>query len=458
MKITRVSGRFAVVLVGASLVAASASVAGVQAVSAATSSRLAAPSAPHAGAAYPGSRTRLPAPALRLTPAQVVLSFSGLSGVYCTAAPNCWAVGERTKGNADVNEILHWNGNAWRDHSVPSPGGTASDDVNGLFAVRCLTARSCWAVGEYQKGGAGPVLSQALRWNGKRWSVVATPQTGGRRKGDATELFDVTCTSSANCWAVGDYGKFTGTISKPVKLANEALHWNGRKWSRVRTPNPAGTATRRLNSLFGVRCLSSANCNAVGDYANGTAEDSAVMRNEALHWNGKRWSHARTPNPGGGSAGDYSELSAVGCVPSSCWAVGTSGLHSAGTITSSGEALHWNGKKWATVGVPEPSLDDQLIGVMCVSKGNCWAVGSSGEGLAVDNEALHWNGTKWTLSTTPNPGGTGDGDINLLDSVRCVSRTNCWAVGFAGAESTGLQNEILHWNGSTWSVKPAPAA
>jgi hypothetical protein len=458
MKITRMSGRFAVVLVGASLVAASVSTAGVQVVSAATTARLTAASTPHTGAAVSRAQTRLPVPALRPAGAQVSLSFSDLSGVYCTSGRNCWAVGERSKGSALVNEILHWNGNAWRDHSVPDPGGTASNDVSELFAVRCLTARSCWAVGEYQKGGGGAILSQALRWNGKRWSVVATPQSGGRRKGDATELFDVTCSSPASCWAVGDDGKFTGDITKPVKLANEALHWNGRHWSRVRTPNPAGTATGRLNSLFGVRCLSSANCNAVGDYANGTAVDSAIMRNEALHWNGKRWSQAHTPNPGGGSAGDFSELSAVGCVPSSCWAVGTSGLHSGGTITSSGEALHWNGRKWATVGLPEPSPDDVLIGVMCVSKNYCWAVGSYGAGPAFDNEALRWNGTKWSLATTPNPGGTATGDNNTLISIRCVSRSNCWAVGAAGNGATGLHNEILHWNGSTWSVKPSPAA
>jgi hypothetical protein len=459
MKITRVSGRFAAVLVGASLAAASVSAAGVQVVSAATSTRLAAAAAtPHASAAYSGSRTRFLVPALRPAGPQVSSGFSALLGVYCTSARNCWAVGERSKGNALVNEILHWNGKAWTNHSVPNPGGTASNDVSELLAVRCLTGRNCWAVGEYQKGDGAAVSSQALRWNGKRWSVVATPQTGGRRKGDATELFDVACTSSASCWAVGDDGKFTGDITKPVKLANEALHWNGRKWSRVRTPNPAGTATGRINSLFGVRCVSRSSCNAVGDYADGTDQTSAVMRSEALHWNGRKWSQAHTPNPGGTTAGHFTELSAIGCVPSNCWAVGSYGVHTTATTVSSGQALHWNGTKWSRVGVPLPSATDELIGVMCVSKDYCWAVGNDGFELTVQNQALHWNGKLWSPVPTPDPGGTADGDFNTLISIRCVSRSNCWAVGAAGASGTPLHNEILHWNGSKWSVKPAPFA
>lgn len=85
---------------------------------------------------------------------------------------------------------------------MPSPGGTATNDLSQLFAVRCKTARSCWAVGEYQKG-SGAILSQALHWNGKRWSLVATPQPGGHQPGEVSELFDVTCTTSASCWAVG---------------------------------------------------------------------------------------------------------------------------------------------------------------------------------------------------------------------------------------------------------------
>ena len=45
-----------------------------------------------------------------------------------------------------------------------------------------------------------------------------------------------------------------------------------------------------------------------------------------------------------------------------------------------------------------------------------------------------------------DPGGIADGDTNTLNSVRCVSLNDCWAVGNA---SPGV-NEALHWNGTRW--------
>lgn len=73
-------------------------------------------------------------------------------------------------------------------------------------------------------------------------------------------------------------------------------------------------------------------------------------------------------------------------------------------------------------------------------------------------ELLGGGRSKWSEVTTPDPGGMATGDLNSLVSIRCVSHSDCWAVGFAGAETTGLHNEILHWNGSKWSVKAAPLA
>ncbi len=45
------------------------------------------------------------------------------------------------------------------------------------------------------------------------------------------------------------------------------------------------------------------------------------------------------------------------------------------------------------------------------------------------NEALHWNGAKWSVVHAANGGGTGMNASNNLNSVRCTSHSNCWAVG-----------------------------
>jgi hypothetical protein len=435
------------VLVGALVAAAGFPVAAVQA-GARPAGRPAVAAVPVAGPQAVALRGRV----IRPASAQASADSGILSGVYCTSGSRCWAVGERfTAAGAAVNHILRWNGTAWRTVSAPNPGGTKSGDLNDLFAVRCLTGGNCWAVGEYAKGGG--LLGEALHWNGTKWSSTAVPATGGHHKFDATELFDVTCTSPSSCWSAGDVGKFSGTVSdpNPVRLRNLMLHWNGSKWSRVGTPDPAGTSTGRVNEIFGVRCLSGSNCNAVGFY--GTAGSSPVLRNLALHWNGTKWSQSHTPNPGGTAAGHVSELSGEGCISGGCWAAGVYGTQSGLAITTGhDEILRWNGKHWRRAAAPNP-LGGELIGLVCESARNCWAVGNQGTmGTGIVNQAVHWNGTKWHLVTTPNPAGSASGDFSTLIGVRCTSKTNCWAVGASIPSGGKILEEILRWNGTKWKV------
>ena len=390
--------------------------------------------------------------------AAAVAGLHYLDGVFCTSRTSCWAVGGQTGtgGTGMANQMLYWNGTKWRQVSVPDPGGTGADSVSQLFAVRCLAASDCWAVGNRSAGGA--LLNQALHWNGKKWTVVSTPDPGGNGNGKLSELDDSTCVTSADCWAVGDFG--TAAQGATEQRSNQILHWNGRKWSRLRVVNPGGTRTGHVNSLYSVRCSSANDCIAVGDY--GTTSASGVLRNEVLSWNGKSWSRVSTPNPGGTKPGGVNEAFALGCgAADSCWAAGTYGSTTS-PVKNLDEVLRWNGKKWANATAPNPDgtgtgAANQLFAATCVSSANCWALGISGStavGVGVGrNVALHWNGRKWRKVSTPNPGGTAAGDINELESVRCVSSGNCWAVGFVVSEAGVVRNEILHWNGERWVAR-----
>jgi len=393
-------------------------------------------------------------PAVQATPA-APMSLSFLDGVFCTSRTSCWAIGGQTGtgGTGLANQMLRWNGTTWRQVSVPDPGGTGADSISQLFAVRCLAAANCWAVGQRSSGSA--TLNQALYWNGKKWTAVSTPDPGGKGNGKLSELDDSTCITPADCWAVGDFG--SQTQGPTEQRTNEVLHWNGKKWSRLRVVNPGGTGTGHVNSLYAVRCLSATDCIAVGDY--GTTSANGVLRNEVLRWNGTRWSRVNAPNPGGTKPGGVNEAFALGCAVDSCWAAGTYGSTN-GPGTNLDEVLHWNGKSWTKASAPNPDgtgtgAGNQLFAATCLSSANCWATGISGSvavGVGVGrNVALHWNGRKWRKVATPNPGGTATGDINELEGVRCVSSGNCWAVGFLESETAGVRNEILHWNGKKWS-------
>jgi hypothetical protein len=235
----------------------------------------------------------------------------------------------------ELNQVLHWNGIKWTLANIPEPASTHPLAINFLRAVGCTSDRDCWAVGQYTKPAGTFTLNQAMHWNGRRWSVATIPNPGGTGGTDYSVLFGVSCTSPGNCWAVGRYGNSTF----PLNL-NQALHWNGSKWAKVTVFNPDGTGG--FNTLSAVTCTSATNCWAVGYFGN--TSGGGMVTNQALHWNGHRWSQAPTPNPGGGSSGDSNLLFAVRCGSAKlCWAVGFQEPNGGAQVN---QALRWNGSHW----------------------------------------------------------------------------------------------------------------
>jgi hypothetical protein len=418
-----------------------------------------------AGGGHDGARSKGPSLkvarvlALAVWPAHVPRpgTTSGLKGIFCTESANCWAVGNYSPAaQVALNEVLHWNGSAWSKVSVPSPAGARPGDSSALLAVRCASPRDCWAVGAYQKGVGNADLSQALHWNGRRWAVVPVPNPGGTLSGDFDELFDVECPSPTGCWAVGRYG----TESGGTVLLNLVLHWNGRKWLAVGAPEPAGSAHGDVNELNAIRCMSAASCLAVGAY--GSLTGTFVLLNEVLRWNGTRWSQVGVPSPGGhANAGAFSDLMGLACTSrTNCWGVGTFGNFFT-PATFIDQALHWNGRNWSQVAVPEPDGDAQgamqdLVFAACRSATDCWAVGNyvSPHGKTITlNQMQHWDGGVWSLVSTPEPGGTAAGDASVLSAVRCLTSANCWAVGAAHTSGKSDRNQALHWSGIRWSAR-----
>jgi hypothetical protein len=374
-------------------------------------------------------------------------------GDFCTSAASCWAVGYFERNGAWLNEALRWNGHRWFRVAAPNPGGTASGDTSELYGVRCTASKDCWAVGFYERHGVA--LDEALHWNGKSWSLVATPTPAGTLSGDFNELIDVACTSPDSCWADGEYG--TSTVNSEIS-ENQALHWNGTTWSLVSTPNPGGTASEGISALSAIRCASAGNCWAVGTY--GSAAPGGALFNEVLHWNGRKWSQADVPNPSGNALGAFNVLEGLACTSgANCWATGSDGYQDSSAATLN-QALHWNGHEWIEVSTPQPDgilayASNVLVGVSCSSPDSCWAVGYTGNlevAPPVLNEALHWNGSHWSAASVPQPGGRDDYDHSLLYGVRCTSRTNCWASGQAQPSGKSYRNELVHWNGTRWSA------
>jgi hypothetical protein len=319
---------------------------------------------------------------------------NGLQGVAVLSSCNAWAVGYYN-GTARQTLVEHWNGTAWRQVRSPNPGGPARDNV--FEGVAATSARNIWAAGFDSNGTAYQTLIE--HWNGTAWRKVRSPNPGG--SANSHGLFGVAAVSAANAWAVGDYSN--GTADRTL-----VEHWNGRSWKQMPSPNLGSSANGNL--LLGVAATSSRNAWAVGDYSTGAGVHTLV-----LHWNGRRWRHVPSPDPGGSAT--FNELFSVAAVSAtSAWAVGVSGSRTL--------ILHWNGTAWKRVPSPDlggPADDNVLSGVVATSSRNAWAVGN----FLSQSLVLHWNGTSWRHVPSPNAG-----LVNELFGVAAASSANIWAVGF----------------------------
>jgi hypothetical protein len=275
---------------------------------------------------------------------------SSLSGVSCTTATNCTAVGAyfdtTVGGNPPANLTLAeaWNGTNWTIQPTPSVGAGYDSVLSG---VSCPAATACTGVGyDYYNQGANnaPLAEQ---WNASGWAIQSAPSAAGA---NTSELSSVSC--STTCMAVGSSG-----IGDPL-----AEQWNGTSWTIT---SPGGM---RLQS---VSCPSANSCFAVGGQGGPTAEE----------WNGNSWTVLGVPLPSDNNGGQFFGVSCV--TASDCTAAGSYNL-STGPELSLVE--HWDGASWTIEDSPNPSgaVLTRLTGVSCAAASTCTAVGYYQNGRNLD--------------------------------------------------------------------------
>jgi hypothetical protein len=175
-----------------------------------------------------------------------------LNGLTCVKT-FCMAVGSVDAGQPpDQTLVEDWNGTAW---SVVPSADTSPSESNDLYAVKCLSSTSCFAVGgiELPSGPWEPLMEN---WNGTSWTVQTLTGPG------TDSLSSVSCSSQSNCIAVGP---------------SFAARWNGAAWTEISAP--AG--------LNAVRCISTTFCLAVGDNSGGAT---------SAYWNGTSWTVVPMPS------------------------------------------------------------------------------------------------------------------------------------------------------------------
>jgi hypothetical protein len=252
-------------------------------------------------------------------------------------------------------------------------------------------------VGNYHVGSEEKALIERMSGAKKEWTIQ-TGANGGDRA--------VSCASSTACTAVG-WGLAQG--------------WNGKEWTAETLAVPTGGEDLLP---YGVSCTAANECTAVGYYfTTGSISHALVER-----WNGKEWSVQTVPSPEGAEDTALSEVSCTSAT--ACTAVGDyyNGNHHA-------MAVAWNGKAWSlqTVAKPAEEKYSKLIGVSCRSSEYCIAVGEDTSKSGTLTLAEVWNGKEWSVQSTPNPSSGA-----ILESVSCVSTTECMAIGRDIVNGTSL--------------------
>jgi hypothetical protein len=226
-------------------------------------------------------------------------------------------------------------------------------------SVAAVSSKDVWAVGSGSASGSS-FKTIAEHWNGKKWSVVATPNPGP----SGATLTSISAVSSNNIWAVGGTGDPSLAAYRGDLLVE---HWNGVKWLEAHT-SPSIT----YGAFDAVAAISP---NDV--WVAGSAGASKTGRLLSEQYNGSVW-HVK-PNPGG-SPGEPNELVTVGVISSSnIWAAG---------VTESTSALqldlqHWNGAVWSAEAVPSPLRHAVIWGLGSDRANGLWGVGWKGTAAAI---------------------------------------------------------------------------
>jgi hypothetical protein len=148
----------------------------------------------------------------------------------------------------------------------------------------------------------------------------------------------------------------------------------------------------------------------------------------AAHWDGSTWSDVEVPRV----ASRHHELNDLVAISSDdIWAVGD---YRNTADLFRGVTYHWDGQAWSHVDSPIEHMGTSgLDDVVATGSNDVWAIGGS-DGAVV---LMHWNGSQWSLAPAPpNSGG----------SLAAVSPTDLWASGWNG---------FWHWDGTVWTEVPA---
>lgn len=271
-------------------------------------------------------------------------NFNTLFGVAAIAG-RAWAVGVALDDSYHAHSLIEaWDGSSWR--VAAAPWLDTQRDI--LYSAAAMSAADVWAVGE-QQDGSGTFGTLIEHWDGRKWSVVPSPDPGST----GNHLYGVAAGGPGDVWAVGQQdGEDSDT---PL-----VERWDGRSWAAVGVP--AAGLTGGL--LQGVAV-------AGGEvWAVGQSDDASHQARPLVeHLSHGTWNAELLTGVGTG----FSDVTGVAIAGGTVWAVGSAFDAASGNQLTL-VARHTRAG-WQQVAAPNPGTGDKVLGGISAAGGTAWAVG-----------------------------------------------------------------------------------
>jgi hypothetical protein len=343
---------------------------------------------------------------------------------------------------------------------VPGSAVLNTGDNAGILSISCTSSGNCSAGGNYTDGSAH-LQTFVVNETGGTWgNAIEVPGTAALNVGGSAAVTSISCTSNGNCAAGGAYTDVSGYVQGFVVNETSGTWGNA---SEVVDPSAVGSAN--ASGVASLSCGANGSCSAVGlDVATG-----GVPVGFALSETNGTWSAATevsmTSTLGAGGSG----LNAVSCSsPGNCGAEGI-GVYSDASVHGGFAYVPFEvDESNGTWGSPNqfPGLSPLNVGLIatadaisCTSPGNCSAGGNYTDGLA-NSQAWVANETKGTwsaateISMASNLGALGA----VVASMSCSSAGNCGASGVYTTSSLTQDFVMSETNGSWGDAVEVPGS
>jgi hypothetical protein len=283
-------------------------------------------------------------------------------------------------------------------------------NYNTLLTLAAVGKHDAWSFG--QTSGTGRPV--AAHWDGSAW-------TRSRIPGAFTRPGFVSATGPTNVWAGGS--ECGGGPPGPNVTAAYVARYNGQIW----------TTTRWKTTAF---------CGAAL-VTTGSRNGWLLGNNEALHFTGKHWQKVKLPNLG-------QVIAATAVSAHDIWTVGGrfNALH---LSRSKAFFTHYNGHAWLTVPLPSIKLPKHgyiyPFDIEAASANSIWATVTV-EPAAVHSYLLHWTAGKWHSIALPD----------TPDQLLQVTPDGAGGVWTTMFQSVNGAYTFAHYSRGAWAFDAVPTA